>query len=77
MTNVVTLKRETYTARRVSRYSACPVWRWAMPSRDAQVHVEQRVRVGALIEELEGLGVVAQGVAGGERGQRSSAARRV
>ena len=36
---------------------------------DAQVHVEQRVGLGALLVEVEGLGVVAQGVAGGEGGE--------
>ena len=44
---------------------------------DAQVHLEQRVGLGALLIQVEGLVVVAQGVAGSERASASSAARRL
>jgi hypothetical protein len=38
---------------------------------DAQVHVDQRIQMRRLAVEVEGLGVVAQGVAGGERSERA------
>ena len=57
-------------SRRVSRKAGSPVWRWAVPSPMAR----SMPRIGSALSELgvevEGLGVVAEGVGGGEGHER-------